>query len=75
MAKSIQSLHSLDLKIGTKQTEHRLERVRNQIVACVSKARHYVKLIELLDKKVEELAFQEQELLLLLEKDNCGTFH
>lgn len=73
MTKSTQSLRIIDLGGSAEQMQERLHRVRSQITGCVSKARHYVKLIELLDEKVEELSCQEEELLLLLEKKGVET--
>jgi len=50
------------------ELQDNLERIRDQILVCVAEAAHYVKHVELLDKKVQTLAIEEEKLVLLLEK-------
>lgn len=54
--------------------QNQLDRVQDQILHCVAEAKHYTKYIELLDKKVHQLAIKEEELVRLLKKLSSYRF-
>jgi len=48
--------------------QEQLDRIRSQILHCVAEANHHVKHIELIDKRVQALAIEEEKISILLDK-------